>query len=104
MSNASITIDQFNDLLSRVDKLEHRETVVDIDELKGSYYKIEKDVAVTDTKIDATKVELKQEINALRVEINEKFNSLEKRFTMLWALQIVTFLAILGLYLKGIVI
>jgi len=110
MANAYITIDQFENLLKRVEKLEYRE-IPGFDELKDEYHKIEKEVAVTDTKIDAIKIELKQEINALRVEMNEKFNtmnekfnSLEKRFTMMWGLQVATFLAILVLILKDLVL
>jgi len=110
MANAYITIDQFENLLKRVEKLEYRE-IPGLDELKDEYHKIEKEVAVTDTKIDAIKTELKQEINALRVEMNEKFNtmnekfnSLEKRFTMMWGLQVATFLAILVLILKDLVL
>ncbi|NCN65779.1 MAG: hypothetical protein GW910_06985 [Candidatus Altiarchaeum hamiconexum] len=70
----------------------HEDVYKDVEELKGKYYNIDKRTEVTYTKIDA-----------LRIEMNEKFNSLEKRFMMMWVLQTVTFLAILGLYLKGII-
>ncbi|NCN69510.1 MAG: hypothetical protein GW904_07270 [Candidatus Altiarchaeum hamiconexum] len=104
MSDAFITADQYNEILKRLGKLEHKEqykeqyvgkhedVYKDVEELKGKYYNIDKRTEVTDTKIDA-----------LRIEMNEKFNSLEKRFMMMWVLQTVTFLAILGLYLKGII-
>ncbi len=118
MSDTFVTIDQFSEILARLGKLEHKEQYVvkyedaykNVDDLKGKYYALDKRTEVTDTKIDATRVELKQDINTLRIEMNEKFNtmnekfsSLEKRFTMMWVLQTVTFLAILGLYLKGII-
>jgi len=104
MSDAFITADQYNEILKRLGKLEHKEqykeqyvgkhedVYKDVEELKGKYYNIDKRTEVTYTKIDA-----------LRIEMNEKFNSLEKRFMMMWVLQTVTFLAILGLYLKGII-
>ena len=104
MSDTFITADQYNEILKRLGKLEHKEqykeqyvgkhedVYKDVEELKGKYYNIDKRTEVTYTKIDA-----------LRIEMNEKFNSLEKRFMMMWVLQTVTFLAILGLYLKGII-
>jgi len=78
MANAYITIDQFENLLKRVEKLEYRE-IPGLDELKD---------------------EMNEKFNTM----NEKFNSLEKRFTMMWGLQVATFLAILVLILKDLVL
>ena len=69
MANTHITIDQFENLLKRVEKLEYRTEEVDVDEVKERYYKIEKEVAVTDTKIDS-----------LEKVMNERFNTVDERF------------------------
>jgi len=95
MVNTHITANQYEELLKRIEKVEHREVAVD--ELKEEYHNIKKDVAVMDTKFD-------NKLETLRVEMNERFNSLEKRFAMMWALQVATFLAILALLLKDIIL
>ncbi len=92
--------------IARLENLEHKEQYADkyeevyknVDDLKGKYYNIDKRTEVTDTKIDATRVELKQDINTLRIEMNWKFNSLEKRMGMMWNLLIVVLVAILGIF------
>ncbi|ODS37112.1 hypothetical protein BEH94_02270 [Candidatus Altiarchaeales archaeon WOR_SM1_SCG] len=98
MANASITINQFNDVLKRLEKLEqgHKEVPVtiekDIEELKEGYHKIDKEQATFGEKLDSFRREFRTEIK-----------SLEKRFTMMWGLQVATFLAILVLILKDII-
>ena len=51
MPNGTITIDQFNNILKRLEKLEHRE--IGIEKLEEDYHTIKKDVAITDTKLDS---------------------------------------------------
>ncbi len=61
MANATVTIDQFKNLLKRVETLEHKHKEIeipvtiekDVHELKVDYHEIKKDVAVGDTKIDS---------------------------------------------------
>ena len=99
MSNINITIDQFKDLLKRVEKLEQREAAVDIDELNEKYHNIEKEVAVTDTKIDALRVEMNEKFNTMNEKFDGKFDSLEKRLDMMWKVQLLT----LGVILTSII-
>ena len=72
MANTHITIDQFENLLKRVEKLEYRTEEVDVCELKERYYNIEKEVAVTDTKIDSLEKVMNERFNT----VDEKINSL----------------------------
>lgn len=79
MANASITIDQFKDVLKRLEKLEHRGVEVpintnkEINELKEKYYGIDKRTEVTDTKIDSLRTEMHAKINSLRTELRITF-------------------------------
>ncbi|ODS37949.1 MAG: hypothetical protein A7315_12995 [Candidatus Altiarchaeales archaeon WOR_SM1_79] len=90
MANAHITVDEFKELLKRVEKLEYREVEVptdigkDVDELKERYYGIDKRTEVTDTKIDSLRTEMHVEINSLRTEMHSEINSLrtELRITL----------------------
>ncbi len=83
MANGTITIDQFKEILMRIEKLEHRE--IGIDKLKEDYHNLDKGQATTTT-----------EIISLRREMN-------KRLDMQWKVQLLTFGAIIGLYLKDLV-
>ena len=59
-----------------------------------------------DERFNSLEVKMDEKFNTMDEKFNttyEKISSLEKRINMQWALQIVTFLAILGLYLKGVV-
>ncbi|NCN69511.1 MAG: hypothetical protein GW779_07215 [Candidatus Altiarchaeum hamiconexum] len=133
MSDAFITADQYNEILKRLGKLEHKEqykeqsmgkhedVYKDVEELKKNFPNVEKDVAVNRTKFDSLEEKIDYRFDMMDEKftgkfntqerimnekfntMNEKFNSLEKRFMMMWVLQTVTFLAILGLYLKGII-
>ncbi|NCN65778.1 MAG: hypothetical protein GW779_07210 [Candidatus Altiarchaeum hamiconexum] len=99
MSDAFITADQYNEILARLGKLEHKEQYVgkhedvykDVEELKGKYYNIDKRTEVTDTKIDAFRVELKQEIGVLRIAV-------DNRLGMMWNLLLIILVAILGIF------
>ncbi len=80
MSNTFITIDQFNEILVRLQKLENREqyigkyedTYKNVDDLKGKYYTLDKRTEVTDTKIDS-----------LEKVMNERFNTVDEKITSL---------------------
>ena len=102
MPNAYVTVDLFKDLLKRVDKLEYKVEEVDIDELSKRYHSIEKEVAVTDTKIDSLEKVMNARFNMVDERFNtvdEKFDSLEKRLDMMWKVQLLT----LGVILTSII-
>ena len=98
MANTHITVNQYEDLLKRIEKVEHSHKGIEIpvDELKEKYHEIDKEQVTILGKIDL----LGEKIVSLDTKFDTKFNSLEKRINMQWALQIMTFLAILGLYFK----
>ncbi|PKP54601.1 MAG: hypothetical protein CVT90_00455 [Candidatus Altiarchaeales archaeon HGW-Altiarchaeales-3] len=79
-NGTTITIDQFKNILGRVEKLEHKYEEIpvdihkDINELKEDYHTVKKDIAVSDTKIDSFRMEFHTEIKLVRIEIK----SLEK--------------------------
>jgi len=77
MSNTFVTSDQFNEILVRLGKLEHKEQYAgkhedvykNVDDLKEKYYKIDKRTEVTDTKIDSLRTEMHAEFKTVRTEI-----------------------------------
>ncbi len=88
MSDTFVTIDQFNEILARLGRLEHKEQYTgrhedvykDVEELKKEHFKVEKEISLTDTKIKASQTDLKYDINTLRIEMNEKFNTMNEKF------------------------
>jgi len=80
MANTHITVNQYEELLKRIERVEHghEEIEVPVDELKEKYHKIDKTTAVTDNKVDALRVETKQGIDSLRKEMHVEINSLRK--------------------------
>ena len=104
MSNAHITINQYEELLRRIEKVEykHKEipTIIekDIGELKEEYHEIKKDAAVTDTKIGALDKKIDFKFDSLDKKIDLLRNDTDKRFDMMWKLLIVILGAILGIF------
>jgi len=92
MSDAFVTIDQFNEVLARLGKLEHKEQYAgkhediykNVEELKEKYYKIDKRTEVTDTKIDSLRTEMHVEFKAVRTEMHNEFKNvrIELRITL----------------------
>jgi len=87
MINATITIDQFTNLLRRVEKLEHRE--VNINEVREDYHEIKKTVAVTDTKFDSLEEKMDFRFDAVDARFNSLEKSVDTRLDMIWKLLVV---------------
>ncbi len=128
MSNANITINQYQELLKRITglehKVEHKELPVDIykdvDELKEDYPVLKKAVATTDIKFNSLGEKMDYRFDLMDEKFNtqnEKFNSLHienkamrremdktwKLLIMMFGISITTFIAILtviGLLLR----
>ncbi|ODS35069.1 hypothetical protein BEH94_03870 [Candidatus Altiarchaeales archaeon WOR_SM1_SCG] len=107
MANAYITVDEFKTLKKRIDKLESWRDTSDFKVVRDKVYSIEKENATLEGKIDGLR-DLTNErfnsvnarIDSMKTELISEIKSLDKRINMQWALQIMTFLAILGLYFK----
>ncbi|NCN65050.1 MAG: hypothetical protein GW779_01780 [Candidatus Altiarchaeum hamiconexum] len=77
MSDAFITADQFNEILSRLEKLEHKEQHVgkheyvykNVEELKEKYYAI-------DTKFNSLDEKTDFKFDALQTEMHNKFKNI----------------------------
>ena len=93
MANTAVTIDQFTNLLKRVEKLEyeHKEIPItvekDINELKEGYHKIDKEQATFGEKLESVRIEIK----SLRREMDKRLDFQSK-------LLIVILAAILGMF------
>jgi len=116
MANTYITIDQFRDVLKRLEKLEHKHKEIeipisiskDVHELKEEYRNIQKDVAVTDTKIGGLEAKMDErfntmnerfdtvdeKVNSLRTEMNEKINSLRTEIRVTFGILLTVMIAI----------
>jgi len=87
MANAYITAGEFENLLKRVEKLEHKVVEVpvdvsrDFDELKEKYYGLDKRTEVTDTKIDSLRIEMHNEFKSVRREMDERFNTTNEKIS-----------------------
>jgi len=125
MSNANITITQYQELLKRITglehKVEHKELPVDIykdvDELKEDYPVLKKAVATTDIKFNSLGEKMDYRFDMVDEKFTGKFDSLHtenkamrremdktwKLLIMMFGISITTFIAILtviGLLLR----
>jgi len=104
MANTTITIDQFNNVLKRLEKLEHRHKEIpitiekDIAELKEDYHKLDKEQATFGEKLDSFRTEFRIEIKSLRTEFLTETRSLEKRLDLISKFIIMLFVATIGIF------
>jgi len=114
MTDGYVTITDFKKEKRRIDRIESILEVSGIKETKEEIQEIEKEIAITDTKIDSFRREFRTEMESLRNEIKSlekstgtEIKSLEKstdkRYDMMWKLQLLTLGALIGLYLKGLI-
>jgi len=84
MANTHITINQYEELLNKIKKLESGHKEIPINELAEKYYKIEKDVAVTDTKFDSLDEKIDFKFDSLQREMHNEFRAVrtELRITL----------------------
>ncbi len=87
MSDTFVTIDQFNEILARLGRLEHKEQYTgrhedvykDVEELKKKFPDVEKDVSVIRTRFDS----LEEKIDYRFDIVNERFNTVNEKITSL---------------------
>ncbi len=103
MSNANITINQYQELLKRITGLEQKveSKNIFVDELKEDYPHIKKTVAITDIKFNS----LEEKIDYRFDIVDERFKSLHnenkaihRELDRMWKIQLVMLAAILGMF------
>jgi len=79
MSNANITINQYQELLKRITGLEQKveSKNIFVDELKKDYPHTKKTVAITDTRFNSLEEKMDYRFDV----VDEKFNTQNEKFT-----------------------
>ncbi len=89
MSDTFVTIDQFNEILARLGRLEHKEQYTgrhedvykDVEELKKKFPDVEKDVSVIRTRFDSLEEKMDYRFDMLDEKFTGKFNTQDVKFT-----------------------
>ncbi|ODS39844.1 hypothetical protein BEH94_02925 [Candidatus Altiarchaeales archaeon WOR_SM1_SCG] len=92
MANAYITLDEFEKERKRIDRLE---TILDVTNIE----KIKEDVSETQKE----QVGIIGRLNTIEEKIDSLDKSMDKRLDMQWKVLLIILVAVLGLYLKGLV-